>query len=75
MYAWGRSLSVGASKSLEVTSMADSGPEAECLADVYLSLTGLDLDLLGFRLGQLHSAGRGKDHPLTKLCEVRGHSG
>lgn len=42
---------------------------------VYLSFTGLDLVLLGLRLRRLRFIGGGKDHPLTELCEVRGHSG
>lgn len=79
MNTWGRSLSVGASK---VRGHFHSWLRSRGWilgwfrwTKVYLSLTGLDLAVLGLRLRQLCSVGGGKDHPLTKLCEVRGHSG
>lgn len=40
----------------------------------YHSLAGLGVELVGLWLRQFCPIGGWEDHPITKLCEVRGHS-
>ena len=51
-----------------------STPDSPVDLDVYLRFAGLGLLLLSLSR-RLRLAGGGKNHPLTELCEVRGHSG